>query len=851
MNPLRFLISSLGQLAAVLIWIAACAGPLVLAILSTAVRPGEALRQIQDAGGSWTWSGVPEIVLRTTGWGLAIAIGSLVVAIPAALAIAGTRRGTWRIRALSTLLLAALCLPSYLMYWIWWGLTVRPGSALSTWLRDDPERAAWLGTLQLGGALIAWTWPLVALCLGPAMRAIPVAHWQMLRLDVRNPLRRLAHILSLARGGVGLGLAVAFLSTITAYAAFDLAGVQTYGNVLRRIAMETGTPLGTTVYGAPMIAVALIAAALLMRAFRVLPDFTDPAERPGANASTLIALALLAVSIAAPLLLVLLRLRAWSIFEQAWTLERDKIAKSLAWSAVAGALIGCLCLSFAAAWSSRSRTLRRLATVQAIGWVWIGLTPAAAIGTMLLAFYNHPSLDWAYESPVIIVCGCLARFGMLAVLVGHWIAQHDARVVGDLRRLDGAESFGAWLMASGPVVWLPSLAAAVMGMALSLSEVSVTLIVTPPEYEGMSVSLLQKMHYQWDDMAMVLCLMVVGLVLVSGVIGSTLMSVWIAGIRRPGTTRVAALLLLSSISVVSITGCEKPTPAPGSIVATPLDTILVFGGTGRTSGRFYYPRATAISDDGQRLFVVDKTGRIQQFDPDGNPERSWRLPSFDNGFPTGLSVDPDSGDLFVADTHEHRILRFSADGLLLGSIGGYGKGDGQFLYPTDVAFGSNGLLYVSEYGGNDRIQVFDRDGVFQFSFFSFGNGDDEVSRPQGMMFNRSTGELWIADSCNHRIIITDARGQRITTIAGPGTGPGALSYPYDLVLQPDGSVLVAEYGNNRVQHLARDGTCLGLYGMVGRSEGELLAPWAIAADARRLYVLDSGNDRVQVIKRPD
>lgn len=849
------MISSLGHVASAALWVAACAGPLAYAI-ATCLTDLDAIGQIRDAGASWTWANVPQILLETVLWGAAISLGSVMVAIPASIAIAGAMRGDWRIRALSILLLAGLCLPSYLMYWIWWGLTVRPGSGLSAWLRASPERAEVLGVIQLGGALIAWTWPLAALCLGPAMRAIPASHWQMLRLDVANPLRRLLHILALARGGIALALALTFLSTLTSYAAFDLAGVQTYGNVLRRIAMESGSHIGTTVYALPMMIVAMLAALGLVRFLRVVPDFPDTeSRRPVSSWAYGIALALLVSSLAAPLLLIILRLRSWVPFEQVWLLEREGIARSLGWSLLTGLLLGMMTLAFAAAWSSRSRLCRRLATVQASGWAWIGLTPAAAVGTSLLTFYNRPAFDWVYESSVIIIFGCLARYGMLAALVGHWIAQHDARMISDLRRIDGAERFGAWLVASGPIAWLPAAATAAMGTALSLSEVSVTLIVTPPGYEGISVSLLKKMHYQWDDMAMVLCLTMVAIVLGLGVIGSLLMSAWFGRLgtsRARSTSTTAMLLLIAGITSAGMfTGCEKTKPAPGSVVARPLDVTLMFGGTGRTSGRFYYPRATAISRDGERLYVVDKTGRIQQFDPDGNAERHWRLPEFGNGFPTGLSVDPDSGDLFVADTHEHRILRYTADGLFVGSFGEYGTGDGQFLYPTDIAFGSNGLLYVSEYGGNDRIQVFDRDGVFQFRFLAFGNAIDEVSRPQGLAFDRGTETLWIADSCNHRIVLTDENGQRVDIIGAPGTGPGQLSYPYDIVLQPDGSVLVAEYGNNRVQHLARDGTCLGLYGVVGRDEGDLLAPWAIAASSRHLYILDSGNNRVQVIKRPN
>ena len=43
-----------------------------------------------------------------------------------------------------------------------------------------------------------------------------------------------------------------------------------------------------------------------------------------------------------------------------------------------------------------------------------------------------------------------------------------------------------------------------------------------------------------------------------------------------------------------------------------------------------------------------------------------------------------------------------------------GTGPGQFIYPTDVAFDAKGHVFVSEYGDNDRIQVFEPDGKFLY-----------------------------------------------------------------------------------------------------------------------------------------
>ena len=88
-------------------------------------------------------------------------------------------------------------------------------------------------------------------------------------------------------------------------------------------------------------------------------------------------------------------------------------------------------------------------------------------------------------------------------------------------------------------------------------------------------------------------------------------------------------------------------------------------------------------------------------------------------------------------------------------------------------------------------------------------------------------------------------------LGGPGKEPGQLHYPYDLVLLADGSLLVSEYGSSRIQHLAADGTSLGIWGLHGSELGALNAPWGIDSDGERVWILDTGNHRVLTMDLPD
>ena len=273
--------------------------------------------------------------------------------------------------------------------------------------------------------------------------------------------------------------------------------------------------------------------------------------------------------------------------------------------------------------------------------------------------------------------------------------------------------------------------------------------------------------------------------------------------------------------------------------------MLVFGRTGMGPGEFSYPRAAVATAD-ERIYIVDKAARIQCYSPSGEFLLDWNMPLKDAGKPTGIGADR-NGNIYVADTHYARVMVFDSEGRKLREFGTFGEGPGQFKLPNDVAVDSDGNIYVSESGGNDRISKFSADCEYLFSFGGPSEEDEGLSRPQSLLVGPDDS-LWVADACNHRICHFAADGRLLSSFGQRGSAVGELRFPYGVDMLSDGTLVVTEYGNNRVQRFDQEGHSLGTWGVAGRKPGQLAYPWAaVVSTGDRVVIIDSGNNRVQVI----
>ena len=735
------------------------------------------------------------------------------------------------------LLLMPLVLPRYVLYYAW-SLLLSPTTLLGRALASRPELARFVGTLTSTGVLVGWHWPLAALVLAQGWRGIDGHIWESASLDAR-PWQAFRHVTAPLLGrSVLLAFGVCFVLALSEFATFHLAGVETVGTELAVLYELTGSTAAVARAAWPVAVLAIVAAVVLSRASDgwVSRDVHLTSMRDGSHRRGWIAMAaLLLVSLAAPIVLLIVNARGVEAFRQFVTLHLDDLGWSLGTAGLAAVLAMSIALSGLLVGTGERRGRVRFAGrhIICVTIFLVMFLPASLMAVSLLKLLSASGAPTTVRQGWFLVSvGQASRFAGLAFILLLLTRYPDRSRLTEMALLDGASPTRAWWHVHLPRTWPVWVATFLLVTMFSFTELSATMVLLPAGLPNFAQRLLNQMHYARDQQVIASCLILVCLFAVLSAVVAVLL-------RGRGVRRVA-LVSLVLLVVAGAAGCDEA----GVFDGRP-EVVGSFGKTGGGEGEFLYPRGIDRYADGS-LLVVDKTGRIQRLTDEGQCLGVIQMPSIEAGKPTGMSVHPD-GRLYVADTHYSRVVVFAPDGAIVGEFGRYGQDDGCFIYPTDIAFSGDDRIFVSEYGGNDRISVFTSEGEFIATFGLHGTGQGQLSRPSALCIDETRDRLYVADACNHRIAIYSLAGELAGYIGSVGLAPGQLRYPYDLVLLADGTIVVCEFGNNRIQLFSPDGESLAVYGQAGRELGQLAYPWAVTVDAeRRAYIVDAGNNRVQV-----
>jgi sugar lactone lactonase YvrE len=267
---------------------------------------------------------------------------------------------------------------------------------------------------------------------------------------------------------------------------------------------------------------------------------------------------------------------------------------------------------------------------------------------------------------------------------------------------------------------------------------------------------------------------------------------------------------------------------------------------GSVRGRdFSLPSGVAVDSLGY-VYVADSgNDRIQKYSKTGTFVDMWGSHGSAAGyfdFPSGVAVD-NAGNVYVADSLNNRVQKFSASGVLVAAWGFFGYGEVQFSNPNGIAVDGSGNLYVAD-TGNNRIQKITSNGEFIDKWGTYGVGDGQFYWPYGVAVDDS-GNVYVADSENNRIQKFASSGTFLTKWGSTGSGDGTFNSPRGITVDGSGNVYIADTGNNRIQKFTNTGVFLTELGSAGFGEDEFNTPRGIAFDSGDLYVADMQNNRVE------
>ncbi|MCC6303023.1 MAG: hypothetical protein IT489_09535 [Gammaproteobacteria bacterium] len=185
-------------------------------------------------------------------------------------------------------------------------------------------------------------------------------------------------------------------------------------------------------------------------------------------------------------------------------------------------------------------------------------------------------------------------------------------------------------------------------------------------------------------------------------------------------------------------------------------------------------------------------GRVLHFDRDGVLIKTLQDP-VNIGRPVTVTVNDQTGYIFVADGFNDDVLVYNPAGHLTGAIGIRGDGAGQFRGITALAQGPQGYYVATRYGVS-RVQVMDFDGTYLSSF-----QPDTVVFPTAIAV-RADDRAYVGDYLSDDIKVF-AHGRLIQTLGSHGSAPGRFRRITDLWLDGD-FLYVADSLNGRIQILS-------------------------------------------------
>jgi len=307
-------------------------------------------------------------------------------------------------------------------------------------------------------------------------------------------------------------------------------------------------------------------------------------------------------------------------------------------------------------------------------------------------------------------------------------------------------------------------------------------------------------------------------------------------------------------------------PDPYEKATITLAADLVVGGPGTDAGQFNAPRGIAIAPDGTFYVADSRNHRIQHFTAEGQIIKAWgsfadisagAAPGGTLNEPWGVAVAPD-GSVYVSDTWNHRIQKFDADGKFIKMWGTFGQSDvnnPSALYgPRGISVDAKGRVYIAD-TGNKRIVVFDSDGKFVAQFGTEGFEVGQFSEPVDVKLD-AQDNVYVTDTWNQRVQVFSpaADGLSFTPLKQwpiNGWKSQSLDNKPFIAVAPNGHVFATDPEGYRVLEFTSDGQFVQTWGAFDTDNSSFGLTSGIAVNSQgQIWVSDAGNNRLMRFNVP-
>ncbi|KAF0126968.1 MAG: Fibronectin type III domain protein [Elusimicrobia bacterium] len=281
------------------------------------------------------------------------------------------------------------------------------------------------------------------------------------------------------------------------------------------------------------------------------------------------------------------------------------------------------------------------------------------------------------------------------------------------------------------------------------------------------------------------------------------------------------------------------------------DGIYLYGFPAKRNDGVTAVKPVAIAVDfAGNIFVSDPSkSLLQQYDRAGKLLREQEIPN------NGLALHPD-GIIYVVNAREGKVRELGYDGSVIGTFGTRGKGRTEFQNLCGAATDPAGTLYLCD-DGNKKITHLKLEGTKGaeglkpaplLARFTIKGPADKAPFKSDVLAVRKDGSM-VAHMPDAMELVLIEKGVK-KTIAPMGKLPGQLRAPKGVFAAADGKLFVSDTGNDRVQVFKADGSFDSQFGGSGAGEGKFKTPMGLTVNGNgNVYIADSRNKRVQAFSQ--